>query len=490
MMQLPISGRLGVIARRYRRRAIAVLGLMVLLALCPVPGGRSGPAAGAATVPASVQVTTASHLNPVPAQYLGFSIEPANVCYASQLAESNPAFLQLFKNFGQGTIRVGGDTGDATATWSPTGQASCDYDALVMTPSQVDSFFSNFVEPIGYGVSWQVPLFNPDNLASDAAEAAYVAKQPGIDTVEFGNEPNLYPNASTEYQTYIDQWNTAYEDYVADGGTAAVSGPGVGYSGTSTYITNFLAQDASKLSEVTAHFYDGSSHNPASTCQNLLTFSKLQSFIESNVALASSYDLPFVMAETNTYAQGGVIGVSNAFCSALWAADYTLFALQEGAQGLDFHGAPDYPPGNKGGTLEYFSPILDNGTPAPEYYGLLFYHEMTLAGGHLVTATVNNATDLDAYGVVGTDRKLRVALVNRSGTRYKVTINTDVPYAHAQKITLKAPALDSTSGVTLGAASVATNGTFQPIPAHLKVDGTSLSVTVAPNTGTILTYSK
>ncbi len=345
------------------------------------------------------------------------------------------------------------------------------------------------MQPIGYGVSWQVPLYDPTTLAGDAAEAAYVSAKPGVQTVEFGNEPNLYPNISTEYQTYINQWDTIYQDYKGDGGAAPVSGPGGAKSGSATYVTDFLADDAGDLSALTAHFYDGSGNKPTATCQNLLTVSPLQSFIEANVALAKSCGLPFIMSETNTYAEGGSPGVSNAFCSALWAADYTLFALEKGVANLDFHGVADYPPGNKDGLIEYFWPIRDDGTPAPEYYGLLFYHEMTQAGGHMVATTSTNAANLDAYGVVGTDGKLRIALVNRSSGPYTVAIHTDQSYTHAEKVTLKAPALSSTAGVTFGGVKVATDGTWSPKPARLGVNGTSSRLTVPADSATVITYS-
>jgi hypothetical protein len=309
-----------------------------------------------------------------------------------------------------------------------------------------------------------------------------------VRTVEFGNEPNIYPNITTDYQMFINQWNTVYQDYLADGGAAPVSGPGVAASGLASYITTFLSQDASKLSAVSAHYYAGNAHDATSTCANLLAVSQLRSYLATNVALAKSHDLPFVMGETNTYTHGGAPGVSNAFCSALWAADYTMFALKDGVQNIDFHGVADYPPGNISGKLQYYTPIWDDGTPAPEYYGLLFYHQVTQAGGHLVTTTAAHAPNLDVYGVVGTDGKLRVALVNRSNNKYALTVHTDKSYTSATQLTMKAPTLKSTSGVTFGGATVASNGTWTPTATKLKVSGTSLHVVVPAYTGMVITY--
>ena len=110
-------------------------------------------------------------------------------------------------------------------------------------------------------------MYNSTDLAADASEAAYVSSQPGLESIEIGNEPNRYPSADTDYQAYIDQWNTVYQDYVTDGGTAPVSGPGVANTGITTYIDEFLSQDASKLSAVTAHYYAGNGNESTATAR-------------------------------------------------------------------------------------------------------------------------------------------------------------------------------------------------------------------------------
>ena len=54
-------------------------------------------------------------------------VGPANVCYVVQLAQSDPAFVQLFKDLGPATLSVGGRTGDKQAMRSTTAPASCIY---------------------------------------------------------------------------------------------------------------------------------------------------------------------------------------------------------------------------------------------------------------------------------------------------------------------------------------------------------------------------
>lgn len=473
--------------------AIAVALLLVTCAgaapaSAVTPGG---PAAGerspaAASTTPTITVVESNIIDSVPTRYAGFSIEPANLCYVVSLGQSDSAFVQLFRNMGPGVFRVGGNTGDVRASWSTTGTASCNWKADVVTPALVDSFFA-FAQSVGYQVMWQVPLGN-NNPAEDAAEAAYVSGKSGLYSIEIGNEPNDYYQATTKYQAYIDDWNTVYQDYRADGGTAPVTGAAVD-TFQSFYLNPFLAQDSTDITALTEHYYEGRATSTR-TCGDLISVpGKFRSAIRTDIALANSHSLPFIMNETNTFSGVGVPGISNAFCSALWAADYMLYGAMEGVQGMYFHGTANYAPGNSGGLTQYYTPINEDGTPAPEYYGMLFYHEMTQAGGSQVTTTTANTTNLDAYAVVGSDGQLRVALVNRNGTASTVAVHTGSSYAQANEISLTAPSLSSLTGVTLGGSSVAADGTWTPTSQPVTVNGTSSAVTVPADSAVMLTYS-
>ena len=48
------------------------------------------------------------------------------------------------------------------------------------------------------------------------------------------------------------------------------------------------------------------------------------------------------MTEGNSCYRGGKPGVSNAFCSALWAADYLLKLASFGCAGVNLHGGSAY----------------------------------------------------------------------------------------------------------------------------------------------------
>ena len=194
--------------RRANRRGLFVsLPILTLIFASTEIGPSFTERANAASSAGTVTVSETTPLRAVPPRYVGLSIDPANLCYVVRLARTTSAFVQLFKNLGPGTFRIGGNTGDKDASWSTTVTSpTCKWDGLVMTPGLVRSFFA-FAQQVGYRVMWQVPLHN-DKPIADAAEAAYVSAMPDLYSIEIGNEPNYYSDASTDYQTYITDWST------------------------------------------------------------------------------------------------------------------------------------------------------------------------------------------------------------------------------------------------------------------------------------------
>ncbi len=462
---------------------------LVVLMATPVIAFATATIASAPAAVAAIPTFTVAENTPVsavPATFTGFSIDPANLCAVVSLAQASPSFLQLFRNVGAGTFRVGGNTGDTKAAWSTTGTASCVWNKLVVTPALVDSFFA-FAQSVGYRVMWQVPL-NNGNLPSDAAEAAYAAAEPGIYSVEFGNEPNYYPNSSTAYQAYINNWQTTDQDYLADGGTAPVTGPAVTTS-DSFYITPFLNQHASQIIADTGHYYVASSkRSPTPTCTDLVPIAGAVASVTAGVSQATSHGLPFIMNETNSFSSGGVNGSSNAFCEALWSASYGMVALNAGAQGLYFHGVANYPNGNSAGTANYYSPINADGSAAPEYYGVLFYNQMTKDGGSNVRVS-GTATNIEAYAVKS-PTSLHVAMVNRNATAQTVNLNTTNQYGQASSIALSGSSLTSKTDTTLGGSAAAADGTWQPsaVTRVALTAGANATVTIPAYTALIVSY--
>ena len=211
------------------------------------------------------------------------------------------------------------------------------------------------------------------------------------------------------------------------------------------------------------------------------------------MAQAAAYNLPFIMNETNSISSGGVSGVSNVFCAALWAADYDMVALNAGVQGLYFHGVANFANGNSHGEVQYYTPINSDGSPAPEYYGMLFFDQMTKDSGATVkVGRSSTATYVDAYAVISSTG-LRVALFNRNATAQTINLNTTNQYGQASYIALTAPSITSATGITLGGSATAADGSWTPSSAATTpvalTGGRSTTLTIPAYTGLIVSYS-
>jgi uncharacterized protein (TIGR03437 family) len=161
------------------------------------------------------------------------------------------------------------------------------------------------------------------------------------------------------------------------------------------------------------------------------------------------------MSETNSCYDGGQTGVSDVFASALWAADYMFLLASYSATGVNFHG---------GGSGAY-TPIEVDGstiTARPLYYALLMFQ--MASQGTMVPLTLNaNGVDLTAYAVEDSAGALRVLVINKDASQNaSVAITPGAGYTSAQTLSLSAPALDATSGITLGGTAVASDGTWSP----------------------------
>jgi uncharacterized protein (TIGR03437 family) len=161
------------------------------------------------------------------------------------------------------------------------------------------------------------------------------------------------------------------------------------------------------------------------------------------------------MAETNSCYNGGEKGVSDVFASALWGVDYMFTLAGRNSAGVNFHG---------GGTGTY-TPIAVTATQAtarPLYYALLLFR--AAARGRVVPVTVTaNGVNLTAYGALDDDGTLRVTVIDKDMTQdAAVSIAPGAGYTAALAMRLTAPAVDSTTGVTLGAASVQADGSWLP----------------------------
>jgi hypothetical protein len=166
------------------------------------------------------------------------------------------------------------------------------------------------------------------------------------------------------------------------------------------------------------------------------------------VAVGRSIHLPYRMAEGNSCYNGGKPGVSDAFASALWGADFMLLLAQLGVSGVNLHG------GGRG----FYTPIAGGGSAPfqvrPLYYGMLVFR--AFASGSLVPCKLDaggiNAT---AYACINPEGRLALAILNKDvGHDLHLKLGDDVLHRPSREITMVAPGVGSTTDVTLGGQTV------------------------------------
>jgi hypothetical protein len=134
--------------------------------------------------------------------------------------------------------------------------------------------------------------------------------------------------------------------------------------------------------------------------------------------------------------------VSDAFASALWAADYLLRVAQAGYAGVNLHS------GGEG----YYAPIVGdpNATKLrPEYSGMLLaqkfagatFAEVSLAG---------DSRDVNVYAARAND-VLLMAIINKSGDPVQARLHGGMARA-TECWKLTAPSLDAKDGVAFARA--------------------------------------
>ncbi len=200
--------------------------------------------------------------------------------------------------------------------------------------------------------------------------------------------------------------------------------------------------------------------------------------------------VPFRFEETNSLANGGEAGVSDTFGAALWSLKYCLKLAAAGADGLNFH---------LGDTANYDAYHLDiydkgDGTKAtgalyavcPPFYGHLAFTRML--PGKLQPTQSNGPATLFTWAVAKDDGTFAVALINTDRSNaVSTTITLPRAVASASSLLLSAPSLEAKDGITLGGAPVGIDGSWNPMPTPTPVSGASMTVTVAPASGQIIT---
>jgi hypothetical protein len=469
---------MGVLARVRRHPLVLAVALLTTLAAAT---GYAGAKYRPSLAPQDVATVTVSHGAGGPAiqsGFLGLSLEnTAIIPYAgSDPRAPDPVFLQLVRNLTPGQspqLRIGGDSTDWA--WYPVPGLTRPHGIRVTLTARWLAVMHAVAADLKARLIMGIDL-EADSPAVADGEASAFERQiggPYIEGLELGNEPNLYGSftwyvlpggvrvmgrpSGYDFSSFLDDFSS-----FAKGLPGPLVGPATGAPTWMADTGQFLAAEP-RVGVVTLHRY------PVQTCfvapsspvyptvANLLApaaTAGLADGIAAYVPLAHAHHLPLRIDEINTDSCGAAPGVSNAFVSALWALD-TLFEMARvGVDGVNIHTYP-------GATYQLFTFTHDrrwSASVAPEYYGLLMFAQAAPPGSRLIASTITNAQGVHVWATRGRAGHTRVVLINESLDRRAVAVNaTGDGTATLER--LRAPRLDSTSGVTLGGQSFGTRTT-------------------------------
>jgi hypothetical protein len=419
-----------------------------------------GATAFAATPPTSTPVTVSvdsARGSQVGSGFAGFSYEK-NQVGADLFDVSNTNLVNLFRLLGPNVIRIGGNQVDRV-NWNAAGPGG---NILEVAPSDVTKL-AGFLRATNWKVIYGINLkLNTSANAANEAQFAAQALGSSLMAFEIGNEPDFY-NTQAQYEANFSEYVGAIKAVVPN---ALFDGPGLakGVQYAAAFGTDEKANGLTILSD---HTYIDSAANAnipemmASTAPG----GKLENTeAQMQKAQQASGIGQWRMTETNSFFNGGALGVSDTAAASLWSLDYMSGIAAHGGVGINFHG---------GGTSLY-TPIKFSGNTETGVQGV-YYGELlwVLAGtGAYHTATVTGSPDVTSWGI-----GRNVFVNNKGAVPVTATVTLATPAFIAASFTLTAPSLQSTA-ITIGGSPVSASGQFRPIPHLQPVFGTTVKVTV------------
>ncbi|HET7840174.1 MAG TPA: hypothetical protein VFM21_01140, partial [Terriglobia bacterium] len=281
-----------------------------------------------------------------------------------------------------------------------------------------------------------------------AEEAACVAENAGNSLLAFqaGNEPDLFRGSLRGRGWNFNRYWDEYQNYVravrARIPQAPFAGPDV--AANTAWVRQFAERTGKDAVLLTSHYYAmGPPENADMNAKGLLRRDRrLVREIPRLVATAKASGMPYRMAEGNSCFHGGKPGVSDAFASALWAADYLLLLAQDGCAGVNLH---------TGGEGFYAAFVGEKPplTERPLFFGMEFVQRF--AGATFVATDLNTGgRNVAAYAARRGDQVL-LAIVNKDSVPVSIRVGGfSVPVPRLKESwTLTAPALDSRAEVRL-----------------------------------------
>jgi hypothetical protein len=474
----------------------------------------------------SVQVTrTFVRVRPIASGFLGLALEYRSVpTLVGDPGSVNPVLLQLIRNLdptGRPEIRIGGQSTDRT--WWPiahyTQPLGITYD---LTPSWIararalaaalDARMS-----LGLGLEANRPRI-------DAVEAQHLLSgigRPYIDSLQIGNEPELYAVLpwyrelnGTPVPWYDTTGSPVYarspgygpDQFAADYERVRAAVPRVPIAGPETGNLDILARFAQFLSPhsqertLTWHAYGlndcvtNSSSPQYPSVPNLLSTTASRGIIDGigpYVADAHRDGASFRVDEMGSVSCNGQPGVSNTFASALWVLDALFADVTAGVDGVDLHTYP----GSDNGLFDFVRVHGHvQGIVHPLYYGALMFAQAAPVGSRLLGVHASDPGEVRSWATLGPDGSTRVLVINDDlSSAAAVDLGITGTRGTASLERLSAPSAGATAGISLGGrgfgARTASGTLRAPVTHPIVADGGRYGFTVPAAGAALITVA-
>ncbi len=402
---------------------------------------------------------------PLAADFTGLGYEMSSPARPGLLSAENVRYARLVKQLGvRGVIRVGGIVANYTR-YEPDGTPKTEPKDTVMTRAALEQF-AGFLRATGWTAIWSVN-FAQGTLEEAVAEASAVAAVLGdrLQSIELGNEVEDIDKGAKPFRTPPYTFEKYRAEYARWRAALLAAVPGLRFAAPDTaHSTEWVEQMAAgahgNVQLLTTHYYRGG-QTKATAEQLQQPDPNLPATLARLRVAAQTSGIPWRMCETNSFFGGGRPGLSDTLLGALWTLDYMLLLAVSGCSGVNMETGV-----NQLGFISSYSPIQDDehgvqsaGVP---YYGMLAFAEAARGCTEVHAVDVPGETEgLTAYALGQSGRVRSVVVVNRGAVDRPVSCSS-LGLRRAEKMELRGPSLESTSGVSFAGASVAADGSWRP----------------------------
>lgn len=457
-----------------RRRFLVVCTGMASATICPDFGVTPKPALG---------VVLDRPLTQMPADFMGFSYETAQLADPTYFSAAHAALVAQFRKLGnRGTLRIGGNLSDLTLwgglandaraipdqanikarfEWGlVTRRAGINRPATITAESiaALGEFLKATEWKLIYGLN--LGTGTPERAAE---EAACVVESTGASLVAFqvGNEPDRFAGLlrprNWDFNRYWDEYQTYVKAVRARVPRAPFAGPDVAVN--TDWARQFAGRAKGDAVLLTSHYYAmGPPERPEMNAERLLRRDpRLAGEAAMMVAAAKAAGMQYRLTEGNSCFHGGKPGVSDSFASALWAADYLLFLAQAGCAGVNVQTGGE---GDYAAFVEEQNRLKDR----PLFFGLQFAQRF--AGATFRETRLEAKGNVCAYAARRGDEVL-LALINKDAIPVEVTVaGLPVGRTITDNWLLSAPTLEETTSIEWRQTEVRDSLAMFSVPPH------------------------